>query len=55
MGTRVGLSLTLFPTKQEQKYIDKLNASIINEWSKGIGKLPNSSYSQFFRGTLEEI
>ena len=50
-----GLSSTLFPSKREQKHIDNLNTSIKDEWNKGIGNLPTSSYSQFFRGTLEEI
>ena len=55
LQTWVGLSSTLFPSKREQEYINQLNNSITNEWNKGIGNLPNSSYAQFFRGAQQVL
>ena len=51
----VGLSPSLFPSKREQKNIDTLNSAIETEMEIGIGDLPTSGYSQFFRQTTENI
>lgn len=51
----VGLNPTLFPSKRERKYIQQLDTAIKKEYNIGLANLPISSYSQFFRQSLQYL